>query len=1614
MLRLVRFVLALAAFCLASDAIAQSYIYDAGSPTYGVNIPVENGFINVSNGNLHMEFPLAQHPQRGDLKLNERLVYDSHFWKIGHYSNYYWWPDNVPRNQYLAAGWRFENGADTGVLTQNASDGGTSACTDWADNVPGAQNQYYNINWSWTDPSGTNHLFSGTYSVYEGSCIELQPGPETVTGVATDSSGYTLTATGSNNNGPTSITIRDNNGMQVYPQIADRYGNYWSADSSGNLIDDRGQTPVVVSYNGNQIFYDVLRQGGGRSRYTVTTVQVTPHTQFGQQAVAEYPNGTNAVTLNAVQSIQLPDGSSYQFQYENTFGMMTGVTLPTGGQITYGWSNYTDSYSNVNRWLTSRQAGSDPQSTFTPAVVTTCGSNQQNCHEKVTAHEPGGDETVYDMQLNLGAWNVNTQRFSGSAGSGGTLVSSTDTVYNNLPTCGASCASAGFITSQTVTTTLADTGLKRSDTYEYANNALGLLSAKKVYDFYTGNLPSQPIAQTQYTYAYTGVANDLSRLAQTDGAGNNVSFTDYTYTSSFSATSGLANHDVSQAIGQRLQTIKQWVNTDGSYLTTTLSMDDAGSVLSTADQNGTTTYGHDGTDTFVTSTTLPTPSSGVSISSSSSVDGTTGVPNSTTDANNTTTSYNSYDSLNRVGSIDFPDGGYKHYYRTATQAFQYIKRDSREDVTGTEVDAYGRASRTGRYNGQSSNDWYISDTCYNTNGQMAFQSLPYAGPLWTTAKVCSGAGVSYTYDALGRPTAVSNSDGTVQYSYRGRATKITDANNVQKISQVDGLGRLTSVCEITSQAVAGGSPADCGLDIAGTGYLTTYSYDLVNHTTTVYQGQQTRTFVTDSLGRQIGTYEPERGNTGYSYAYNGTGLKVTRTRNKANQPFACDNTPAKCTHTDTQYDSLGRVVSVSYDDGLTANKTFSYDTLPSALNWPAVSYVKGRLAATSTSNGTSTAYSYDLAGDVMTLMQCAPSICGAGVAQTSRTQLFNYDLAGSLIGSYDAGAGSVGYSLSPAGEVQSIRNYSYDGAGNTNPSTPYPLVSSVVNGPSGPISWALGNGLNGVKAYDSLGRNTGHWVCDSNSTAIDCGGARRFGAATGFTGSQSQGACDTVLNQCESHGYDAFNRLTSVTFTGYSAGGTTPPGSSSFTYDRWGNRTSNSAGPTYTFDQDTNHITGLGFSYDAAGNLLSDYLHNYQYDAEGKVLSVDGGSTATYTYNALDQRVRATVGGNTEEYSYNPFGQRVSTWNTATNAANHGRIYWNGTQIAFRDMNGQTFFEHPNWLGTDRLRTDYLGNNAAGLHSNAFGDGFQAMNVVGDAANDNNQYTGQDHDAETNTDHFLYRQYSPTAGRWMSPDPYNGSYDLSDPQSLNRYGYVNNNPFSGFDPTGLQKARTDSRDFDGGGGGIGLARITSTGFGFGSGWNTFQSLYATFAVFNSQVNTDTGGFDSLPAQGFSLPTSSSSGGSGASVPGSPAQQTLVPSSGTTCPAVPFKITGIAPGQATSTTAISQMPRAEIPNGGVAIKPGNFGAAGINGSNRSVFLGMTFTVDWSGTTVPSGIPTQGPFFPVDNIGPAAVRNAPGNAFDVYNYPSFKQAWTSTRTAMVTTYIPANTAGVKCPE
>jgi RHS repeat-associated protein len=62
------------------------------------------------------------------------------------------------------------------------------------------------------------------------------------------------------------------------------------------------------------------------------------------------------------------------------------------------------------------------------------------------------------------------------------------------------------------------------------------------------------------------------------------------------------------------------------------------------------------------------------------------------------------------------------------------------------------------------------------------------------------------------------------------------------------------------------------------------------------------------------------------------------------------------------------------------------------------------------------------------------------------------------------------------------------------------------------------------------------------------------------------------------------------------------------------------------------------------------------------------------------------------------------------------------------------------------------------------------------------------YDTSTTTVLAPFRVFSPNIGRWHSPDPLGG--DVTNPQSLNRYAYVLNNPMTLTDPTGLNPCPT--------------------------------------------------------------------------------------------------------------------------------------------------------------------------------------------------------------------------------
>jgi RHS repeat-associated protein len=178
---------------------------------------------------------------------------------------------------------------------------------------------------------------------------------------------------------------------------------------------------------------------------------------------------------------------------------------------------------------------------------------------------------------------------------------------------------------------------------------------------------------------------------------------------------------------------------------------------------------------------------------------------------------------------------------------------------------------------------------------------------------------------------------------------------------------------------------------------------------------------------------------------------------------------------------------------------------------------------------------------------------------------------------------------------------------------------------------------------------------------------------------------------------------------------------------------------------------------------------------------VDTGSTASYAYNALNQRVQTTVGSTVTEFVFNAAGQRVSTWNGSTNAQIQGQYYWGSKPVGFY-KGGAAHFQHQDWLGTERMRTTYNGSVEGSFTSLPFGDD---LTTASGTDTDAYHTATLDHDAESETDHAQFRQYNNDQGRWMAPDPYSGSYDFSNPQSMNRYVYTSNNPLASADPSGL-------------------------------------------------------------------------------------------------------------------------------------------------------------------------------------------------------------------------------------
>jgi RHS repeat-associated protein len=213
----------------------------------------------------------------------------------------------------------------------------------------------------------------------------------------------------------------------------------------------------------------------------------------------------------------------------------------------------------------------------------------------------------------------------------------------------------------------------------------------------------------------------------------------------------------------------------------------------------------------------------------------------------------------------------------------------------------------------------------------------------------------------------------------------------------------------------------------------------------------------------------------------------------------------------------------------------------------------------------------------------------------------------------------------------------------------------------------------------------------------------------------------------------------------------------------------------------------------------------YLYDAGGS--RVGQGTIAQW--NNLDPTTNGFV--LTNEYVLGQSGEQVSEFD-GSNRWLHTNAYAGGQLLATYDTTGYGLHFHlTDWLGTHRVQTGLEGQTEQSCQSLPFGEAPTCTEAT------DQFFTGLERDTHTGLDLAEYRQYSSTLGRWASPDPYNGSMDFGNPQSFNRYAYVNNRPLSAIDPSGLVPNRCGGATLTASNWWIDILSAVQNTFGIGCG-----------------------------------------------------------------------------------------------------------------------------------------------------------------------------------------------------
>ena len=317
-----------------------------------------------------------------------------------------------------------------------------------------------------------------------------------------------------------------------------------------------------------------------------------------------------------------------------------------------------------------------------------------------------------------------------------------------------------------------------------------------------------------------------------------------------------------------------------------------GTLASTTDVNGAVThYYYNGTG-GCTNGLLTSMTNALNQTTSMQWNCNIGKMTQTTDPNSQSITNVTYDSLLRPTSMTDPTGiVFNRAYNDSGGWWDsgwFTRFGTNSDTTLlTWFDGYGRPSQTGHAHDSAWSGWDYVPIYRDANGRVSqvYQPCTTSGG---TCPPATGAYTTQTYDALNRPLITTDGGGgTITRSYSGRDVLVVlpaPAGEVVKQTQYefDGLGRVKSACQLSSASGSG----PCNQDMGGTGFLTTYSYDVLGRVMQVTKNAQssttqTRSFTYDALGRKLTETYPESGTTTYTYDTWPTGNVCWYTANNA-------------------------------------------------------------------------------------------------------------------------------------------------------------------------------------------------------------------------------------------------------------------------------------------------------------------------------------------------------------------------------------------------------------------------------------------------------------------------------------------------------------------------------------------------------------------------------------------------------------------------------------------------------------------------------------------------------------------------------------------------------------